>query len=318
MRNMVNEVNCSGRLYSHKLELRTSGTNSKHPGTEFIRGSISIATDPEMLNIVDVFYTYVTATTASGKKNGSFTVLKNIIDGKIKNYMEYGDEADYVNVSSAIGLNEFYSSTSGQEELVSAKRYAGGFINQITALDVPDNEFDRNKFLVDMVITSARSLEPDEEKNLSARMILKGVIFDFRKAILPVEFMLYDENGMRYCESLEISNKNPVVTLIQGHQVSKTVTRKVETETSFGPPIVEVKTSSQKEFVADSFRAEPYEWNVEGIITEEELRKAMADRNVYLATLKQRQDEYNASKTTTSSGTNTGFKSVSSSDEFDF
>ena len=31
-------------------------------------------------------------------------------------------------------------------------------------------------------------------------------------------------------------------------------------------------------------------------ITEEEIKKAMADRNIYLADVKKRQDEYNANK----------------------
>ena len=40
---------------------------SKNPGTPFITGTISIATDDAMTNIVPVHFTYVTATFGSGK-----------------------------------------------------------------------------------------------------------------------------------------------------------------------------------------------------------------------------------------------------------
>ena len=58
MKKMTNESHIEGLLYEHKLELKVSGPNSKAPGTQFINGSISIATDDACLNIVDVHFTY--------------------------------------------------------------------------------------------------------------------------------------------------------------------------------------------------------------------------------------------------------------------
>lgn len=83
MKAMINKSHVEGILYEHDLELKTSGPNSKNPGTQFITGTVSIATDDAGLNIVPVHFTYVTATTAKGGTNATFTTLKNIIDGVI-------------------------------------------------------------------------------------------------------------------------------------------------------------------------------------------------------------------------------------------
>ena len=83
MKAMINRSHIEGLLYEHALELRTSGPNSKNPGTEFIMGTVSIATDDAQVNIVPVHFTYVTATTAKGSANATFGVLKDIIDGKL-------------------------------------------------------------------------------------------------------------------------------------------------------------------------------------------------------------------------------------------
>ena len=70
---LVNMVSLEGLLYEHKLEKKVSGDNSKNPGTEYITGTISIATDGmECLNIVPVHFSYVTATTSTGKPNRNY------------------------------------------------------------------------------------------------------------------------------------------------------------------------------------------------------------------------------------------------------
>lgn len=48
----INETKIEGYLYEHNLEMRESGPNSKNPGTPFIMGTISIATDEELTNVI--------------------------------------------------------------------------------------------------------------------------------------------------------------------------------------------------------------------------------------------------------------------------
>lgn len=295
MKNMINRTHIEGVLYEHDLQLRTSGENSKNPGTEFIMGTVSIATDDAMTNIVPVHFTYVTATTSKGNANATFTTLKQIIDRTLDNVMDGGaDKAAKLRIDSAVGLNEFYSDRNGTEELVSAKRNEGGFVHTTTSL--VEDEKQRNTFECDMLITNVRVMDADEEKNLPAKAIVKGAIFDFRKSVLPVEFSTVNPNAMSYFEGLGASPKEPVFTRVKGRQVSETVTRTIEEESAFGEPSVREVSSSRKDWVITWAQGDPYVWDDESTITATELTEAMAARETYLATVKQRQDEYKASK----------------------
>ena len=297
--NFINTTHVEGLVYEHTLELRVSGENSKNPGTEFIMGNLNIATDDACTNIVPVHFTYVTATTAKGNANATFGVLKDIIDNKIGTVMNNGaDKAGKVRIDSAIGLNEFYSDRNGKEELVSVKRNEGGFVHTTTALN-PD-EKTRNTFTADMLITSVTRIEADEEKGTKERVVVRGCIFDFRKAVLPLEFSVTNARGMDYFEGLGASSKSPVFTKVWGRQVSQTVTNTKVEESGWGEANVQESTSTRRDWVITGSNTEPYEWDDEETITAKELTEAMANREVYLAGVKQRQDEYKASKAASS------------------
>ena len=197
MKNMINRSHIEGLIYEHDLQMRESGPNSKNPGTQFIMGNVQIATDNEMTNIVPAHFTYVTASTSKGNPNATFTILSQIIDGTLGSVMANGeDSAAKVRIDSAIGLNEFYSDRNGQEELVSVKRNEGGFIHTIAALT--EDESSRNTFEADILITNVRTIDADEERNLPEKAIIKGAIFDFRKALMPVEFSAINPNAISY------------------------------------------------------------------------------------------------------------------------
>ena len=301
MKNCINATHVEGFVYEHTLELRTSGENSKHPGTQFIMGNLNIATDNDCLNIVPVHFTYVTATTSKGNVNATFGVLKDIIDGKIGAVMTHGaDKAGKVRIDSAIGLNEFYSDRSGTEELVSVKRNEGGFVHVTSVL--ADDEKARNTFTADMLITSVTQIEGDEEKGTKDKVIVRGCVFDFRKAVLPVEFSVTNDRGMDYFLGLDASSKNPVFTKVWGRQISQTVTRKTVEESAWGEARVQESTSTRRDWVITGCNPEPYAWDDESTITAKELTEAMANRETYLATIKKRQDEYKASKNAATPG----------------
>ena len=295
MKKMINTTHIEGLLYEHKLELRESGPNSKKPGTKFIMGTIDIATDDEGVNIVPVHFTYVTEKTAKGATNNTFTVLTNIIDGKFGSIMEHGkDKAVKLRIDSALALNEFYTERNGVEELVSAKRNEGGFIHVADAL--AEDEAVRNTFKCDMLITGVKEVEADEEKGLPAKAIVRGAIFDFRNALMPVEFSAVNPNAIKYFMSLEASNANPTFTCVWGRQVSETIVKKIVEESAFGEASVRTVKSTRKDFVITGAAKEPHVWDDLSTLTAAEVAEAVAARETYLATIKQRQDEYKASK----------------------
>lgn len=292
---MINQTHIEGVLYEHKLESKVSGNDSKNPGTPFIAGTIGIATDDAMTNIITVHFTYVTATFGSGKPNDTYTTLNNIINGTFGTYMKDGaDKAVKLRVDSAIGLNEFYTDRNGKEELVSAKRNEGGFVHKVDAIDADEKV--RNTFKTDMLINSVTRTEADEEKKIPEKVIVKGAIFNFRKDLLPVEFSATNPHAMDYFESLGASQKEPVFTCVWGRQVSEVVIRTVTTESAFGEDEVREIKNTRKDFVITGAAKEPYLWDDESSITATELNEAIQKREVDLAAMKKRQDEYKASK----------------------
>ena len=87
MRAVVNKSHIEGYIYEHTLESKVSGPNSKNPGTAFISGNLSIATDEAILNIVTVHFSYVTPTTKNGGVNSTHTALSSIVSGTAGNIM---------------------------------------------------------------------------------------------------------------------------------------------------------------------------------------------------------------------------------------
>ena len=293
---MINQTHIEGVLYEHNLEAKVSGDTSKNPGTPFIAGTIGIATDDAMTNVVTVHFTYVTEKFGSGKPNDTYTTLKNIIDGTFGTYMKDGaDKAIKLRVDSAIGLNEFYTDRNGTEELVSAKRNEGGFVHKVDVLDADEKV--RNTFKADMIINNVNRIEADEEKKTPEKVIVKGAIFNFRKDLLPVEFSATNPNAMDYFEGLGATQSEPVFTCVWGRQVSETVVRTITTESAFGEDEVREIKNTRKDFVITGASKDPYVWDDESSITAKELNEAIQKREVDLAAMKKRSDEYKASKT---------------------
>ena len=292
---MINKTHIEGVLYQHDLELKVTGETSKNPGTEYIAGSVEIATDDAGVNIVPVHFTYVTATTSKGKANASFNTLKDIVDGKLGTIMKDGaDKAAKLRIDSAIGLNEFYSERNGQEELVSVKRNEGGFIHVVSSVN--EDEKTRNTFEVDMIITNVSRIDANEERQTPEKVIVRGVTFNFRNDILPIELSVTNPNAMDYFEGLGASGKEPVFTRVRGRQVSETIVRTIEEESAFGEASVREVKSTRKDFVITWAQKEPYIWDDESTITAAELSELVAKRETDLAAMKARSDEYKASK----------------------
>ena len=292
---MINQTHIEGILYEHDLTIKESGENSKNPGTKFISGTISIATDDAMTNIVPVHFTYVTATFGSGKPNDTYTTLNNIVNGTFGTYMKDGaDKAVKLRVDSAIGLNEFFTDRNGKEELVSAKRNEGGFVHKVDAID--EDEKVRNTFKVDMLINCVTRIDADEEKNLPEKVVVKGAIFDFRKSLLPIEFSATNPNAMNYFEGLGATQKEPVFTCVWGRQVSEVIVRQIRTESAFGEDEVREVKNTRRDFVITGAAKDPYVWDDESSITAAELNEAIQKREVDLAAMKKRNDEYKASR----------------------
>ena len=286
-----NSTFAEGFVYSHKLEKRVTGEQSKNPGQTYIRGSIDVATNDDCNNIVTFNFTYVTPTTNTGAKNATYSVLEDVITGAIKNVMTDGKEnAGKVRIDSAFALNEWYNTKEKDCPLVSTLRNEGGFVHQIETLN-PEEE-KRTKFSADMVVTKARRVEANAEKGEPEKVIASGYIFNFKNEIMPVEFTVLENDAMNYFEDME----KPFFTEVRGIQQSLVLKREVREESAFGEDSVREVTTNKKAFVINWGRKEPYEWDSDTTITGADVKKLLSDREVYLATIKARQEEFQAQK----------------------
>ena len=302
MKKMINTEHISGYVYNHSLVVKqVQNKNSENYGKDFISGELNIATDEEGMNVIPVHFTFVTPTTKTGAKNNTYTALNTIIEAEGRTWTTGGkDSAIKVSVNTSIALNDFINN---EGEKISVMRNEGGFVSIINNFDnEPANK--RNTFSADMVIMNVKNVEANPDKGIEKNYdILHGAIFNFRGALLPVDFAIKDERGMAFFENQEISNSNPLFIKVNGRITNTTqVIEKVEESADWGESIISSTTKKNREWVVTGSSKFPYELSEDSNdLTPEELKSAIQDRELYWAEVKKRNDEYLASKQTTSS-----------------
>lgn len=302
MRKNLNTITVAGYVHSfgdangrNKLEVKVTGPNSKNPNTEYIAGVINVAIDEMGLNVIPVNFTYVTAVYAkSGKSNPNFAILKRLAETG-KTWLTDGkDGADKVKIDGSLGLNEFYVTENGEDRLVSTKVNEGSFISLINELPA---ESERSSFKVDMLITAINHKDGDEEKGTTDYTNVRGAIFNFRNEILPLDLIVRNPQGMSYFESLDPSEE-PIYTKVWGKiNCTTTITESVE-ESAFGESSVRTFEKKQREWIITGTAKDTYEFGDPEVLTAEEIIKAKGDREVTLAEMRKRREEYAATKAT--------------------
>ena len=302
MKRMINTEHVEGRIYQHNLVKKTvQNQTSQNFGKEFISGNIEVAVDEAGLIIIPVHFTYVVEQTNSGSKNATYGVLDKIINGG-KTWITNGkDEALKIRIDTALAINDFYTQ---DDKLVSQKVNEGGFVSIVSELG-PENE--RNTFTTDMLITGVTRVEADPERNINKDYaIVKGAVFNFRNALLPVDFIVRNEEGMNYFEDLNASQNEPVFTKVWGRINCGSIANEVKEETAFGEEAVRTFERKIREWIITGTSKVPYDFGDETVLTVAEVQKAMQDRELMLADTKKRRDEYQAQKATPSTTVTTG------------
>lgn len=291
MKKAINQEHIEGRVYQHDLAIKTvQNQSSPNYGKEFITGNLEVATDEEGLNVLTVHFTYVTEATKNGGKNSTYTALAKIINEGKAWITDGKDAATKVKIDTALALNDFWANDGTQ---VSTKVNEGGFVTIVGDLCDPG---ERNTFAVDMLITNINKKDADGENVTEPYVTLRGAIFNFRNDLLPVEFVVRSEQGMRYFESLDVTNANPIFTKVWGKINCATTSISRAEESAFGEASVKTYERKTKEWVVTGTAKYPYDFGDESVLTVEELTKAMQNREIYLADRKKANEEYKASK----------------------
>ena len=286
MKKMINKTHIEGLVYENELKLSVAGPTAKNPGMEYINGKINILTGNE--NIVTVNM-YEAALTSKGATNAKFATAKALLDAKT--VMADGAElATAVKIDSAISLNEWYKG----EELVSTPQNFGGFIH-IVSKAVPSATFETDVVIVRTSPEMAKSETDPNDMVETGRLTVHGYIFDFMGSILPVKYIVENPNGVAFFEAMEPNT----FTKVWGNQVSSVFKSTKVEESAFGDSKVVESEFTRKEWVVTGAMKEAY--TDETMLTPQELQDAMANRNIKLAGIKQRQAERQQATATTPS-----------------
>lgn len=297
IRKNINTETIEGRIYQHNLtEKKVENASSPNYGKIFINGSIDVATDEACLNVLNVHYTYVAATTKAGAQNRTYTTLKKIIESGKTILNDGKDAATKVRLTPSAAVNDFYP--NGGDELVTTPRNEGGYVTIINEL-APEG-INRQKFKFDMLITNVNHIDANEERGIKNDYTqISGAIFSFKNDLIPFTVTAHNPSAMQYFEGLGASNAEPVYTQLWGKIENRTETKTQTVTSAFAGEDSELVDESErkvKEWVVTGANPENYDFGDENVMTVADLQKAIEDRNVYLAEVKRRSDEYYASR----------------------
>lgn len=288
----INKVHLEGRVFSHTLQKRVSGENSKDPGTEYIGGTLNVATDEDGINVIPVRFTYVTAVySKSGKPNDTYNVLTQIIE-EDKTWEKNGkSEAPQIRIDGDIEVNDF----PGRDgNMVEAKRVRGSFVHYANGnFGLNSDENKRNTFEADMLIAAVIEQEVEDGDDY---INLRGYVFAYRNALVPVVLTVRNKGGIDYFNKCDISNANPLLTKVWGNIISTTQEVRTEVESAFGGPQINVTTRTLRAWEVAGCAAEPYEWDDESTLTISEFKQLLDQREETKAAAKQRAEEYQNNK----------------------
>ena len=287
MKKMINKSHVEGLLYENELKLQVAGASAKNPGMEYVAGKLHIETSEN--NIVPVDF-YEGALTSKGNRNGKFDTIKDLVTAA--SVMGSSRElALGIKVDSAVSLNQWYKG----EELIATPRNFGGFLHAMAQGNLACGA----TFEVDAVIvnTAAETKKlPDQTIEETGRLVVNGLIFDFRNDIMPVKFIVENPNGIKFFEAIAPNT----FTKVWGNQVSATFKVVKTEESAFGDSKVNESEYSRKEFVITGVMKDAYLNDAD--LTVQDIQTAMANRNVALATMKQKNEARNANKGSAPSG----------------
>lgn len=274
MKKMINRSHIEGFLYESTLEEKVAGANAAKPGSKYINGKLSIEVTEDNVITIDI---YESEYTQKGTINQKYGTLKNIISSN--SIVANGrDSMVKVKVDSALSLNDWYRPDG---ELVSSLRNFNGFIHIIT-----DNKFvPAGSFEVDVLITSvtddmSKSEEGTYEPNGS--LVVNGFIFDYANKVMPVKFLIENDNGIKYFRDLEPNT----FTKVWGNMATHTTTSTKVEESAFGEDKIVEYTNSRKKFIITGTNKDAYLFGDDAVLTIKEVQDGIAARNLYLADLK--------------------------------
>lgn len=282
---VTNECNISGKLYGFgRFGLKRDENDGK------IRGSITVLTDAETQNVVEINFLPQSPTYKSGKDNNNYNVLKQIIEEE-KTVERVGEkDAISVRVSCSLSTNPYYTKQNDEYVLSEPAQIKGNFIH-IDAKAKPSAVFN-----IDCLVQSITPEVNFSGEETSNRILKVQVFDDYRKHFFPLTFKMEMPEGIAFIER-EYTQGESYVTL-SGEIINRTIEQApAENENmGFGERAQVNKPRTIREYLITGGTT-PREF----LMDEEEMAQARQARETFLAEAKNRAMEKN-SKTNTVNG----------------
>lgn len=283
MKQTINNVKVEGKIYGSTLEAKVS-----KEGKEYINGELQIQVSET--NVVPVGF-FESKTTSTGKANQKYQTLLGLIQ-TMKTVESGAEEPTIVSITnSSLRLREY---TVDGVPKVSYKDAAqqGGFVNVIPATRMNPMATFKNDVMITSVV---REIDPqtNQEKDY---LTINAFIFDYKNAITPMTFVIYNPRGIEYFSTLSPNT----FTQIWGNIESNTIKTQRITQNAFGEDLVEETVRTTKQWVVTGANTVPFG---EDQMTVQEWQKCLADRQLYIAELVKKEQERAVAKA--SGGINT-------------
>lgn len=270
LRQSENRVVIEGILLEKRLEERE--INGKHA----ITGELDIEVKDNEVHTVRVFSYELKG---DGTTNGIYKGLKTV-DEEYKSVASHGkDEADKVRITQAqVGVNEYY----GQDGMLRTfPQISTNFVNRLTASD----EYNpRAEFEVEVVIKNIMpEIKNDDE---TGRIKVLAIIPAYGGKVVPFEFMVAEEGSGYVADNYEVGN----TVTVYGDIVNFKEKKIVEQAVAFGKPKEKVSYNTIREYLITG-GSEPYDEDNVKAYDVELIKKALVERETYLAELKNKKPE---------------------------
>lgn len=254
-----NAIEMKGRLFNYNLEVKDFDKG------EAITGTVTLEVDKNG-TCVDLSV-FARPTFNSGKRNGTYDILDDMIAGNYKTVADHGEDADWLSMTGSIDVSYYPAKNGGGDEefgLSRGQRIRGAFIN-------PNKKHEyKNRWTMDLMICQVTEVEADTEKNLPRMARVNGYFIDsYNERLMEVSFQARKPQAIDYLLGLNASYDAPYFVSTWGEQ--QIVKRVVTKENAFGD--AEVKEFDNKSWVITGMATEPYEFGDKSAITAEEFAK---------------------------------------------
>lgn len=270
LREALNEVFIEGILKEKTLELATINVQGRK--ADVIRGELVISDKENSEHRVRVFANKLTK---EGKENSVYKGLKTVMDEyvSVAEALKLGqtaEAADKVRITKGkIGLNEYYTPNG---ELRSFPIVTTNFVNRVKdGTYNPKAEFSL-EFYFDNILPEIK----DNEE--TGRLIVKGIVPVYGGEVIPLTFIVADEDAVNYIQTNYEKGKTGKVwgELVNTVEITKIV------EQGFGKAKEKIVTKIINELVITGGEEDQYDEDDERSYSTDLIKKAMAERDIKL------------------------------------